>query len=764
MDALTASIGAAGESLAAATTSKATTGTRTRYGTVAANNGTTLDVTLSGGTLAALPMTADCTGAAVGDRVAVSVDGPLATVTGIVATSDTGGYDIFAGTKVINTSSSNVLFTDDEFKAAFGRSFDQATDCIVGMNGDSDARSGKTCSLSYNPDSKNIWLEGVGASGLYRVNYILAMPSGSTRTVAQGVASATSRATTAAEAANEAAKAAQEAATGVSEATDKANAAAESATAAADKVDGAITEATEAATKATDAAAGAEGAATSATSAAGEATTAASTATTAADGAAKVNATLDGTKLTVTDRTGASTTVDTKGATGATGAKGDKGDKGDTGAKGADGAGARWNLATGSLNWTGGAWSNLSLWTDEGIETLDGTPYSVRSRSFTWSGIGSATAHAAGTYTLSLYAKADDASVSVWFCNTKAGQSISTGTLNTSKAALTTEWQRLTWTFTATEAFDRPRLEKREASGAKVYVAGYKLEQASAATDYRPAIADISDATEAEYDRQVARGTYAGRSIQTILGCSTWADTYAALHAKVAAADFSGLRVGDYLDVTFTGTDLITTATQRFVLAHFDPYLNTGTDALTSHHVAFVAQKVVTVASGVTGYVNSGRIQWNTTATNNGTSAQPAPYMASNLHAFEVKLAAELPSSISGYVISRTARLETRYSAAGTLTDSNGYNPVAFGKLWSMSEVEYTGLCSWGTRGWSSATDRQLDLMRAAMPSTIADGFWLRTAISGGSTGVIAIGTDNRTASFAADSIYLMPRPCFLFA
>lgn len=50
---------------------------------------------------------------------------------------------------------------------------------------------------------------------------------------------------------------------------------------------------------------------------------------TATAGAEKVNATLSGTVLTVTDRTGASATVDTKG---------DKGDKGDTGEQGLPGA------------------------------------------------------------------------------------------------------------------------------------------------------------------------------------------------------------------------------------------------------------------------------------------------------------------------------------------------------------------------------------------------------------------------------------------
>lgn len=52
-------------------------------------------------------------------------------------------------------------------------------------------------------------------------------------------------------------------------------------------------------------------------------------ANTAAEGAEKVNASVSGTNLTITNRNGQSTTINTKGDTGAKGDKGDKGDQGD---------------------------------------------------------------------------------------------------------------------------------------------------------------------------------------------------------------------------------------------------------------------------------------------------------------------------------------------------------------------------------------------------------------------------------------------------
>lgn len=82
----------AGAELAETFSSRGYSGPRTRYGTVTANNGTTLDVALAGGTVPGVPMTTACVGARAGDRVLLTVDGPLVTATGILATADNGPY------------------------------------------------------------------------------------------------------------------------------------------------------------------------------------------------------------------------------------------------------------------------------------------------------------------------------------------------------------------------------------------------------------------------------------------------------------------------------------------------------------------------------------------------------------------------------------------------------------------------------------------------------------------------------------------------
>ena len=71
---------------------KPTNSPRVKYGTVTKVNGSTLDVSLAGGTITGVCMTVSCAGAKVGDRVVLLVDGALVTCLGIVATSDNARY------------------------------------------------------------------------------------------------------------------------------------------------------------------------------------------------------------------------------------------------------------------------------------------------------------------------------------------------------------------------------------------------------------------------------------------------------------------------------------------------------------------------------------------------------------------------------------------------------------------------------------------------------------------------------------------------
>ena len=56
-----------------------------RYATVVANNGATLDVSVSGGVVPGVAMLTSCASAQAGDRCLLLVDGPLVTAIGLLA-------------------------------------------------------------------------------------------------------------------------------------------------------------------------------------------------------------------------------------------------------------------------------------------------------------------------------------------------------------------------------------------------------------------------------------------------------------------------------------------------------------------------------------------------------------------------------------------------------------------------------------------------------------------------------------------------------
>ena len=275
---------------------------------------------------------------------------------------------------------------------------------------------------------------------------------------------------------------------------------------------------------------------------------------------------------------------------------------------------------------------------------------------------------------------------------------------------------------------------------------------------------DPEVAAAADNNALSLNGGYDGRSIKDLLGCSTWDETYTALSAK-KHSELGFLRLGDYLDVTLTSAAYTQQQTLRFVVADVDPYYQCGDTAISSHHIAFVAATPIAVASSVTGAANTSYLQWNTSNTNNGTSSQAAPYMASNLHAWEQKLASVLPSALSSALLEPRFLLETRYSSSGSLTDSTGWAWNTVGKIFSLSETEVYGQLVWGTKGWSVGMDAQLALFRRNRwrVNSARDHWWLRSVRGGSSSYVCYVDGDGSAGSLDATHGWVRPRPGFLF-
>ena len=138
-----------------------------------------------------------------------------------------------------------------------------------------------------------------------------------------------------------------------------------------------------------------------------------------------------------------------------------------------------------------------------------------------------------------------------------------------------------------------------------------------------------------EFDRQKSIGQYPGRSLADTFATEIAAngDIYAWLHSRVQDADFSGLRIGDYMDVPVAAGSNVPAQTVRYLLAAVDPYYQCS-DSPMPHHLAFVPAAPVLVSGSKA--TNTSYIMWNTTATNNGNATVKEPYLASHLHGWEI--------------------------------------------------------------------------------------------------------------------------------
>lgn len=266
-----------------------------------------------------------------------------------------------------------------------------------------------------------------------------------------------------------------------------------------------------------------------------------------------------------------------------------------------------------------------------------------------------------------------------------------------------------------------------------------------------------------EYNRQSADGIYPGRSIAAIpeiaSEVSAAGSVYAFLHNRATAANWKGLRVGDYMDVPqgIYGT-------RRWHIAHFDPWYQFG-DAPLGHHIAFVDSAPVAIPSTDSYVTKGGYIMWNTTPTNQGNSTEACPYLVSNLHKWELNnFLPSFPSALQNYMLNRREFLEQRYSASGAIKASTGWTWKNLGKVWSFSEVEVYGCVVWGTPGWTVATGRQLEYFKNIKNQLNGSRFswWLRSVSGSSSSGVCSVLLTGAANDSPALFAWVRPRCGFL--
>lgn len=211
-------------------------------------------------------------------------------------------------------------------------------------------------------------------------------------------------------------------------------------------------------------------------------------------------------------------------------------------------------------------------------------------------------------------------------------------------------------------------------------------------------------------------------------------DTWAELQAKVQSGDYSDLYIGDYKEITLTGGEKVV-----MELAGISNYKNHGDTAI-GNHLDFISRDCLATY-----------MPFNSTNTNNGTSAQKCPWMASalkeSLNNASTGVYSKLPSDLKSVIIQKRALLEERYSAAGAVSADTSWSCQDMGYLWIPTEVEVFGhhTCSepgYGTGG--CGVNLQYPIFRL-MPSHIIKGkgkdgsrayWWEASAHRGNATNV----------------------------
>ena len=241
-----------------------------------------------------------------------------------------------------------------------------------------------------------------------------------------------------------------------------------------------------------------------------------------------------------------------------------------------------------------------------------------------------------------------------------------------------------------------------------------------------------------------------GRSISAIPEIATERATYTTvadfLKARADAANWAGLRVGDYSDI------VVGSQTFRYRIAGFDHYYNCG-DTARKHHIVMVPDD---------GWGTN--VQWNTTNNNNGTAEQEHPYLASNAYDYLINtLLPQFPAAWRNVMQTHRVMLEKRYAAGQTLSASTGWGWADIGKLWLPSETEVYGQCVWGTPGYSVGMDHKFPLFDSRYAALHARTYrWLRTVHGSNSTSVCNVYNVGNANYHNASYTNIRLWPCFL--
>lgn len=242
-----------------------------------------------------------------------------------------------------------------------------------------------------------------------------------------------------------------------------------------------------------------------------------------------------------------------------------------------------------------------------------------------------------------------------------------------------------------------------------------------------------------------ARHTYTERDLTTVFASeiSGYSDVWAWIKARITAANWDGLMIGDYIPFTMNGQ------TVKAQIAGIDTYYGVM-DQVVGHHIDFISRDCF-----------NSTMKWNTTATNNGNSTENAPWLASNAYSvLNGTWYNYLPAALKSVIVEKRFLIETRYSSSGVLTDSNSWKWANIGKLWLPSVYEIVGSNVWGTRGYSEGNAVQYPIFanswqyrrKGAGNGGGRCDWWTLTVSGGSSSGVCYVYSTGFVISITASS------------
>lgn len=238
-------------------------------------------------------------------------------------------------------------------------------------------------------------------------------------------------------------------------------------------------------------------------------------------------------------------------------------------------------------------------------------------------------------------------------------------------------------------------------------------------------------------------------------------ESWPVLQTRIRAGNMRGIHIGDYKTITLTTGEVVV-----MEVSGIDHYYKCGYPTMIDHHVDFISRDCL-----------AGTKLFNDTNTNNGTAAEPNPWRASKLFQTlndEVTgVFATLPADLKPLIVEKIALLERRYSEAGALEASTGWDWNNMGKLWLPTEVEVFGNTFWsdGDAGWTGGGGCNLQypifyggakhIIKGAGIGGSRCAWWEASARRQSSTYVCIVDYDGDASGDVATDPYISAPLCF---